>query len=93
MLRNLVLALAAALCVIGAVATTLAWPAGVAWLAWGLLLLIGTIFERVRYKRLAAAAPDPRFQRTDERFFDPGTGEPVTVYADPATGERAYVRE
>ena len=93
MLRNLVLLLAGALCVVGAAATAFAWPAGLAWLAWGLILLIGTVFERVRYKRLAAAAPEPRFRRTDERFFDPGTGEPVTVYADPATGERSYVRE
>ena len=58
-----------------------------------MLLLAGTVFERVRYKRLQPSAPGGRFVRTPERFRDEATGADVTVYADPATGERAYVRE
>ncbi len=93
MLRNLVLGLAGLLTVAGAVATAAVGPAGLSTLVCGLLLLVGTLFERVRYKRLATAAPDARFQATPERFVDAATGAPVTVYVDPKTGERAYVRE
>ncbi len=93
MLRNLVLALAVGATLLGALCVTYAGPAGLPWLVFGLLLLVSCVFERVRYKRLAAGAPDARFLRTDERFKDPTTGVLVRVYADPATGERAYVRE
>jgi len=60
---------------------------------WGIMLVIGTVFERVIYKPNLAQRPGPTFQRTPERFIDDQTGEPVTVYIEPATGERAYVRE
>jgi hypothetical protein len=93
MLHNLVLAFAALLTLAGGAAVIWGGPAGAPWLVSGLLLLIGSVFERVRYKRLAASAPDPRFQRTSERFRDPETGAVVNVYADPKTGERIYVRD
>ena len=93
MLRNLVLGLAGVLTLAGAVLTAAVGPAGLSTLVFGLLLLIGTLFERVRYKRLAAAPPDARFRPNAERFVDDITGEPVTVHVDPNTGERAYVRE
>ena len=93
MLRNLVLTLAIASTVAGAVATLAIGPAALGWLIMSLLVLIGSVFERIRYKRLAASPPDPRFQRTAERFRDPQTGTVVRVYADPATGERVYVRD
>ena len=60
---------------------------------WGVVLVIGTVFERVIYKPTLARSPGPAFQRTPERFIDDQTGEAVTVYIEPATGERAYVRE
>ena len=59
----------------------------------GLVVLVGCVFERVRYKRLNASVTDPRFKATPERFRDPTSGEVVRVYADPATGERLYVRD
>jgi hypothetical protein len=37
------------------------------------------------------AAPGPGWTRTQERFIDDETGEPVTVWID-ATGDRKYVR-
>jgi hypothetical protein len=93
MLRNLVLGLAC-LTTLAGVALLLAFPpAGLQLLIFGALLLVGTLGERIVYKRVAPGAPDVRFRRTAERFRDPTSGEPVTVYADPATGERAYVRE
>ncbi len=60
---------------------------------WGVLLVLGTVFERVIYKPNLAQRPGPAFQRTAERFIDDQTGEAVTVYVEPATGERAYVRD
>ena len=58
----------------------------------GVVILIGVAFERWRYKPLETA-PDARFRPTGERFLDPTSRTPVRVYADPATGERRYVRE
>ncbi len=93
MLRNGVLALAALTTLAGVLLIAVAGPAAIQLLVFGVLLLVGTVFERVVYKRVAPGPPGGRFQRTAERFHDPATGAPVTVYADPATGERAYVRE
>jgi hypothetical protein len=60
--------------------------------AWGIILLVGTLFERVRYKPVLEAKPESAV-RTGERFVDETTGKPVTVYIDPVTGERSYVQE
>ena len=93
MLRNVVGALAAVAVIASGAAVVLGGPAALPVFVTSLLVLVGTLWERVRYKRLAPVAPDPRFRRTPERFLDPETGAKVTVYADPATGDRAYVRE
>jgi len=60
---------------------------------WGVVLILSIIFERVTYKRLASKSPGPGWQRTTERFVDEQTGETVTVYIQPETGERTYVKE
>jgi uncharacterized membrane protein HdeD (DUF308 family) len=60
---------------------------------WGAILVLGTVFERVIYKRIKSVSPGPGWQRTPERFIDDTSGKPVTVYIEPATGERAYVQE
>jgi hypothetical protein len=60
---------------------------------WGAAIAGGIVFERVRYKPLESTAPGGRWVRTAERFIDDETGAPVTVYVDPETGERKYVRE
>ncbi len=63
-----------------------------AWLAgWGLILIIGLLIERWRYKKLTGPRPGPEWIATDERFVDPETGKMVTVYFHPATGERRYI--
>jgi hypothetical protein len=65
----------------------IAWPAGM-----GLLFVIGTIFERVRYKDVAPTPPlGPGWMETQERFRDPATNRWVQVYFKPETGERSYV--
>jgi hypothetical protein len=58
---------------------------------WAVILLGGLAVERWRYKRLGAAPPGPGWQPTGERFVDPASGRRVTVYFNPATGERRYV--
>ncbi len=57
----------------------------------GLVLIIGPLIERWRYKPLAEQRPGPDWTATDERFVDPETGRLVTVYYHPASGERRYV--
>lgn len=60
---------------------------------WGIALVLLILCERVIYKRTLPARPGPGWQRTAERFVDERTGQPVTVYVEPQTGERAYVQE
>ncbi len=94
MLRNVligigVLALAGGL----ASLTTGAFPPALVFACWGAVLVAGIVFERVIYKRTLDRSPGPAWQRTTERFVDDTTGRPVTVYVEPASGERAYVQE
>jgi uncharacterized membrane protein HdeD (DUF308 family) len=94
MLRNFVIGcgLLALLCGLVALATG-AFPPAAVFGFWGILLVIGTVFERVIYKRIDPTRPGAGWQRTPERFIDDTTGKPVTVYIEPATGERQYVQE
>jgi hypothetical protein len=75
----------------GALAMLGAMPAAIGLTAWGLILIVGLVIERWRYKPLAERSPGPDWTATDERFVDPETGKLVTVYYHPATGERRYV--
>jgi hypothetical protein len=91
MLRTVVVVVAAVLtCIgIGLIASGVHAP-GWQVLALGVIVLVGTLFERWRYRRIEEAS-NGRWQRTDEQFIDPTTGEPVEVMFDPRTGERRYV--
>lgn len=55
------------------------------------VVLLALIFENRRYKALLDASPGPGWQATGERFVDSESGKTVTVYFNPATGERRYV--
>jgi hypothetical protein len=57
----------------------------------GVALVAGILFERGRYKPAEATRPDADWVATDERFVDPASGETVTVFYRPSTGERRYV--
>jgi hypothetical protein len=57
----------------------------------GLILLLGLLVERWRYKPLNGRPPGPEWVRTAERFVDPESGKVVTVFYKPSTGERRYV--
>jgi hypothetical protein len=91
MLRNAVIAVSAILtCIgIGLIASGVYAPGWQA-LVIGAIVLIGTLFERWRYRRIEEPLNGP-WQRTDEQFIDPTTGDPVEVMFDPRTGERRYV--
>lgn len=94
MLRNALIAVGVVsmLCGLIALATGL-FPPFAIFGFWGVLLLVGTVFERVIYKPIDPARPGPGWERTQERFVDDATGKAVTVYIEPKTGERAYVQE
>jgi hypothetical protein len=66
-------------------------PILVAAAAIGLLLTVGALFERVRYKTLMQKAPGRGWVATPERFVDPASGRMVEVHVKPETGERLYV--
>jgi hypothetical protein len=90
--RLVLLAIAGLLLAAGiAIAMVGAFPAAIGLAGWGLLLLIGLLIERWRYKPLSERSPGPDWTATGERFVDPETGKLVAVYFHPASGERRYV--
>ena len=90
MLRTALLVIAGALVAAGLLTFALGGGAhGAGALILGLVLLLGILFERWRYRTVAA--PDVRWQRTGERFTDPESGRVVDVLYDPQSGERHYV--
>jgi hypothetical protein len=93
MLRSVVLALALILLAVGiwfvATGAVGAWVCVV----WGGIIAAGIAYERFRYKPLLSSAPGPGWEKTNERFVDDETGKTVTVYIEPRTGERKYVKE
>jgi hypothetical protein len=58
----------------------------------GGLVLLGTAFERWRY-RPNDARPGADWEPTGERFEDPSTGKILRVFYDPRSGERRYVSD
>jgi hypothetical protein len=90
MLRTVVIAVGAILtCIgIGLIARGVHVPGWQA-LIIGVIVLIGTLFERWRYRHIEEP-PKGHWQRTGERFIDPSSGKPVDVMFDPRTGERLY---
>ncbi|MGH8298312.1 MAG: hypothetical protein ACRES6_03375 [Steroidobacteraceae bacterium] len=90
MLRTLVLALGG----IAVAAGTLlvgshTRGAGLYLICLGTAIILGTAFERWRYRNAPPAGAS--WERTGERFEDPATGETMEVHYDRASGERRYV--
>lgn len=91
MLRASVLVLAGALALAGAILLLRGLPVPGAYaLALGALTMLGTVFERWRY-RPRSPRPGAVWEPTGERFEDPQTGNTVQVFYDPRSGERRYV--
>jgi hypothetical protein len=57
----------------------------------GLVLLFGLAVERWRYKPVTGRPPGADRVTTNEWFVDPESGKFVSVFYQPATGERRYV--
>lgn len=93
MLRSLIIAVGAALTVAGGIMLMFGVAGGIGCLIAGIVVVVGTLFEQVIYKRVHGGAPGPGWVRTAERFVDPATGKTVTVYEQPKTGERAYIED
>ncbi|MDR3539096.1 MAG: hypothetical protein P4L71_21560 [Acetobacteraceae bacterium] len=74
-----------------AACTRSVWPALMPGVM-GVLVLAGTLFERVRYQRLQDAPPGSGWSDTGERFVDPDTKSQVAVFFNAASGERRYVK-
>jgi hypothetical protein len=65
--------------------------AGFGWqvLVLGTIILIAVLGENWRYRRIENPL-NGRWQRTGERFVDPGSGQTVEVLYNPESGERRY---
>ena len=80
-------------------AAVLTATAGAAlWLVSGspVLFIVGAVAAITSVAERTYGAPSRRpagagLRPTDERFVDPETGALVTVWYDPATGERRYI--
>src|SRR5207253_10841711 len=57
----------------------------------GLVWLCALVVDRWRYKPVTGRPPGAGWVATNERFVDPESGKSVTVFYQPATGERRYV--
>jgi membrane protein implicated in regulation of membrane protease activity len=91
-LRGMLIAVGAACLVLGVVMWVLAVPPALIVLSWAVILIAGTVYERVIYKPLESRA-GAGWTATSERFIDDATGKTVTVYVQTGTGERKYVAE
>lgn len=57
------------------------------------ILVAGLLCERYLYKPIRSDVPGAGWERTAERFVDPGSGRTVVVFHNPRTGERRYVAD
>lgn len=62
---------------------------GTGLLVFGAVAIVGTVFERWRYRKTPPAGA--RWEHTGERFEDPITAQRMEVLYDPLSGERHYV--
>ena len=93
MLRTALLVVAGALALCGVLLLVRGVPGPGAYaLGLGGLIVLGTVFERWRY-RPNNARPGADWQPTGERFEDPQTGKTVQVFYDSRSGERRYVSD
>ena len=93
MLRTVLIVFAGALALTGAILIIRGLPGPGAYaLGLGGLIVLGTVFERWRY-RPNDASPGAGWEPTGERFEDPHTGKTLHVFYDPRSGERRYVSD
>lgn len=66
--------------------------AGAVLCLFGALIAVSAVVERT-YGNLRSRPRGGQWRPTEERFVDPESGRLVTVWFEPATGERRYVTE
>ena len=95
MARTVLLAVGLVFVVGGVLAALLAHAvgAGIEFIVFGVLVWIGTLFEKLRYGEADTAPSGPEWRKTEESFIDPGTGRAMTVYENTRTGQRRYVAD
>jgi hypothetical protein len=88
--RTWALAVAGAITIVG----LLVWNAGGGPMVviFGALLMLTAGLEPI-YGRANGRPGGNGWRPTDERFVDPETGDLVTVWFDPSSGERRYVAD
>ena len=89
MLRTGLFVVALVVCVIGLGARLAGHHEAMPAFIWGGLIAAAVWLERWRY-RTRGATDGGDWQKTDERFIDPESGQPVQVFYNPRTGERRY---
>lgn len=61
--------------------------------AMALAITIGLAVTSKRYGAAVQSSPGDGWQKTEERFFDDASGQWVTVWFDPASGTRHYLKD
>ncbi|MGM9482085.1 hypothetical protein ACS5PN_12935 [Roseateles sp. NT4] len=89
MLRTLLLIVALAVGVIGLGAHLAGHRDAMPAALWGFAIAVAVLVERWRY-RSRNAGVDGDWQKTEERFVDPESGQTLQVLYNPRTGERRY---
>ena len=92
MLRNLLLTVALAAAVIGLGARLAGHRDAAPFAIWGCFISVAVLAERWRYGSRNTAA-DGDWQKTEERFVDPESGQTMRVLYNPRTGERRYEQD
>ena len=89
MLRIGLFVVALLVCVIGLGARLAGHHDATPFALWGGFIAAAVWVERWRY-RSQSTLDTGDWQKTDERFIDPESGQPVQVFYNPRTGERRY---
>lgn len=90
MLRTMVLIVALAVGAMGLAAQLAGHRDAVPFAVWGCVIAAAVLAERWRYRSRATAEADSGWQKTEERFVDPESGQAMQVLYNPRTGERRY---
>lgn len=91
MLRNVLFVVALAVGVIGLGARLAGHREAAPFAIWGCMIAGAVQLERWRYKARSSGQGGD-WQKTDERFVDPESGQTMQVFYNPRTGERRYER-
>ncbi len=89
MLRTMLLIVALAVGAIGLATRLAGHQDATPFALWGCVIAAAVLLERWRY-RSRSAVEGGDWQKTEERFVDPESGQATQVLYNPRTGERRY---